>query len=170
MLTENKELRTIDLSVTDKEKFRINGSDRILELNTSDMGIVDRFNEVRHKLNALAEDATELKADEIVAESDIEDGSIEISDSELKAIGKKIVNIDKQLRDYVDYIFDSNVSETCAPNGTMFDMFNGKYRYEHILEKLIMLYVDKVRDEYRKAARRMETHTAKYTKKTTKKK
>ena len=173
MLTENnnKELMDIDLTVTQKQRFRINGDNNaILELNLSDMGIIDRFSEVSSKLKQLAEDGADLEADKIVAESDAEDDLAEMSDSEIKALGKEIVNKDKKLREYLDFIFDSNVSEVCAPTGTMFDIINGQFRYEYIIDKLTQLYRDNIQTEFRKVAKRISAHTDKYTKKSTKKK
>ena len=171
MLTDNREPIDIDLSITKKQRFRINGDNNaILELDISDFGIINRFSEIKPKLKALAEDGVELEADKIVAESDMEDGSDEISDSDIKSIGKEITDKDKKLREYIDYIFDSNVSEVCAPTGTMFDIINGMFRYEYIIDRITKLYKDNIATEFEKVAKRVDLHTNKYTKKTTKKK
>ena len=51
----------LDLSVIRKKRFRVDGdNNRILELNTSDVGIVSRLNEVYPKLQKLAQDAAGL--------------------------------------------------------------------------------------------------------------
>lgn len=169
MLTENKEPIDIDLSDIQKQPFRINGNnDQILELNISDMGIVNRVAETLPKLKSLAEEAADLKASEIEMETDSELPSE--SDEFLLEIGKKINELDDRLRDYIDYIFDSNVSEVCAPSGTMFDLFKGKFRYEYLLDKLTKLYTDNIQSEYDKVRQRMAMHTDKYVKKSKKRK
>lgn len=164
MLTNDKEFMDIDLSVTAKQRFRIDGdNNRILELNTSDMGIISRLNDTLPKLNALAEKASEIKADEIVDEDTM-------SAEQLNNIANTIKEMDEQLREYMDYIFDSNVSEVCAPSGTMYDIFDGQFRYLHILDKLTKLYEDNIESEYSKVKQRMAMHTDKYIKKSKKKK
>lgn len=140
----------IDLSVTRKKRFRIDGDDsRILELNTSDMNILLRLDEVEEKLNKLADSVTFDSNDDEHAEENV----------------KKLLSTDKEMRELMDYLFDSNVSDICAPSGSMYDPFNGKYRFEHIIETLFTLYEDNIAAEYKKMSKNVQKHTAKYTKK-----
>lgn len=144
----NKNVVDIDLSVTRKKRFRIDGDDsRILELNTSDMNILLRLDEVESRLQSLADSVTFDAEDTENAEANV----------------KKLLNTDKEMRDLMDYLFDSKVSEICAPSGTMYDPFNGKYRFEHIIETLFALYEDNIDAEYKKMNRNVQKHTAKYT-------
>lgn len=141
----------IDLSATRRKRFRINGDDnKILELNTSDIGVIGRIEELYPKLTKLA-----LKANDLISEED----------TDKSQLTKKLKDIDKELRDGVDYVFDANVCEVCAPDGTLYDPFNGKFRFEHIMEALIALYESNMSKEYRAMTRRVQKHTAKYTKK-----
>lgn len=140
----------IDLSVTRKKRFRIDGDDsRILELNTSDMNILLRLDEVEERLNKLADSVTFDSNDDEHAEENV----------------KKLLSTDKEMRELMDYLFDSNVSDICAPSGSMYDPFNGKYRFEHIIETLFTLYEDNIAAEYKKMSKNVQKHTAKYTKK-----
>lgn len=144
----NKNVVDIDLSVTRKKRFRIDGDDsRILELNTSDMNILLRLDEVEARLQSLADSVTFDAEDTENAEANV----------------KKLLNTDKEMRDLMDYLFDSKVSEICAPSGTMYDPFNGKYRFEHIIETLFALYEDNIEAEYKKMNKNVQKHTAKYT-------
>lgn len=137
----------IDLSITKKKQFRIDKDDkRILELNTSDTNILSRLNEIYPKMDELSEKATVLGED---MDTDI-------------AVLKEI---DTELRSHIDYLFDSNVSEICAPDGSMFDLFNGMFRFEHILNALFPLYENNIDEEYNKLTKRMSKHTDKYTSK-----
>ena len=74
------------------------------------------------------------------------------------------MKIDMEMRQLVDEIFDSNVSEVCAPSGSMFDPFNGTFRYEHIIDVLSKLYKNNLNSEFKKMSARIRKKTSKYTK------
>ena len=147
----------IDLSVTRKKKFRIDGDNsRFLELNTSDLGIFARLKEVYPKMKQLATSASGIL-------SSVDDESDD-TEKTLEALAQ-LSDIDKELRDDLDQIFDSNVSEVCAPSGTLYDPFNGMLRFEHIIETLAGLYEDNLQAEFKAMTQRVQKHTNKYTKK-----
>lgn len=141
----------IDLSVTRKKRFRIDGDDnRIIELNTSDMTILNRLDESERRLRELADSTnTDLTGD----------------DKSDKDIVSRLLETDKEMRDIIDYLFDSPVADICAPDGSMYDPFNGKYRFEHIMETLFTLYEQNISDEIKKMRRNVQKHTDKYVKK-----
>ena len=145
----------INLSAVRKKRFRIDGdNNRYLELDTSDMGIITRLDNLYPKLQKLAQDASVKQLDK--DETD--------NERALTKISQALTRIDAQMRQLVDEIFDSNVSEVCVPSGTMFDPFNGVFRYEHIIDVISALYKDNIKTEFKKMATRMKKHTAKYTK------
>lgn len=148
----------IDLSAIKKQKFRINGDNtKILELNTSDMGLVTRLNEAYPKLLDLQNKVVDL--------ADVQDGD---DDTELlSATATKLDKIDKEMRELLDYIFNSNVSEVCGSEGSMFDPIDGEFRYEHIISTLTKLYEHDMNKEFEQMKKRVEKHTSKYTKKRT---
>lgn len=139
----------IDLSVTRKKRFRIDGDDnRVIELNTSDMTILNRLDEADRQLRELANKANfEL--------ADVED--------ENRDIVKELLATDKQMREIIDYLFDAPVSDVCAPDGSMYDPFNGKYRFEHIMEALFVQYENNIAEEIQKMRKNVQKHTSKYT-------
>ena len=137
----------VDLSITSKKRFRINGDDtKILELNTSDFGIIHRLNESMKKLEELENSATS------------------IDDADLDGISNKLSKIDSEMRDIVNYIFDADVCSVVASDGSMFDFFNGAPRYDHVLSALIGLYEDNLQREVNIQKQRMKSHTDKYKK------
>lgn len=151
---DNKFDGEINLSAIRKKRFRIDGdNNRFLELDTSDMGIITRLDNLYPKLQKLAQDAA-------VKQLDKEDADNERS---ITKISNALIRIDSQMRQIVDDIFDSNVSEICAPSGTMFDPFNGEFRYEHIIDVIASLYKENIKKEFKKMAAKMKKHTAKYT-------
>ncbi len=151
MANQKNNIVDINLSVPDKKQFRIDGDDnRIIELNTSDLSILSRIQSCYPKLDALGVKATSLS-----------------SDMENEGSAEKIVTvlaeIDKEMRDILDFVFDSKIADICAPSGTMFDMFNGQFRFEHIMDTLIKLYENNIDSEYKLMAKRVKKRTSKYT-------
>ena len=139
----------IDLSAIKKKRFRINGdNDLIIELNTSDMGIVNRINDALPKLNALQDKAAKL--------------GVEVEGEDLLASSAKTLkSIDKEMRELVDFIFDADVSSKCAKDGSMYDLLDGSFRYEIILEKLTSLYAERINMEYKKLKQRVNKYAKK---------
>lgn len=147
----------IDLSATRKKCFHVNrgqGTGGDLYLNISDMSIITRLEELYPKLQKLSQEAS-------VKQLDIKNNSDE---KYITKMSQALKRIDVQMRDIVDEIFDSNVSEICAPDGSMFDPFNGEFRFEHIIGEISKLYENNVNEEFRKMSDRMSKRTSKYTK------
>jgi len=132
-----------------KKKFRVEGDDdRILELDTSDFSTINRIEDSYPKLVALEQKASLIRVSE---DDDIN-------------IPQTLREIDTEMRQIIDFIFDSDVSAKCAPSGSMFDPFNGKFRYEHILDKITSLYENNLNKEYALFKKRIQKHTDKYVK------
>lgn len=156
VVTSNQnDIVDVDLSVIKKKKFRINGDNtKILELNVSDMGIVSRLDESYPKLMELQ--------DKVASLAEISDGE---DDREvLSSTAKRLNEIDKEMRELLDFIFQSNVSEICGSEGSMYDPINGTFRYEHIISTLTKLYENNLNSEFKKMKANINKHTSKYTK------
>ena len=142
----------LNLSETRKKRIRIDGDDnRIIELNTADMDLVKRLDRLSSRMEELSKKVVEVKYDENLEEKD--------ASAELE---KMIGVLDTEMRDIIDDLFQSPVSAVCAQDGTMWDMFNGRYRYEIIIERLIGLYADNIEKETKKTMERIKRHTDKY--------
>ena len=147
-------VQDIDLSATRKKRFRIDGdNNRMLELNTSDVGLLARLQETYPKLRELANKAHDDWPED--DEEGLEGESAEKTATLLK-------EIDKEMREAIDYIFDSNVSEVCAPDGTMFDPFGGRLRFDHIIDVISGLYENNLTSEVKKMTKNVNKHTSKY--------
>lgn len=145
----------IDLDLTQfrRKRIRIDGDDnRILELNTSDLNVIVRLQEVYSKLTELAVTAGIDKLS-----TDTDEGMDELV--------TKLKEIDAKMREYIDYVFNSNVSEMCAADGSMYDPFNGQFRFELIIDKLFSLYDDNFSQEFKKMQKNVQKHTSKYVRK-----
>ena len=140
----------VDISIDGikKQKFRINGDPKaIIELNLSDLNIYNRLEKGMAELQATMSEIAKLPDDD------------ELSD--------KLKAADGKMREWIDYIFDSPVSEVVGKGGTMYDPFNGMFRYEHIIDGLTKLYTNNINAEYKKLRLRLQKHTEKYTTKST---
>lgn len=147
----------IDLSATRKKRFNVDlgsGSYRVLEIDTSDMTIINRLEQLYPKLQKLSQEAA-------LKQLDLKDND---NERVITKLSQALTKIDAQMREIVDEIFNSNVSEVCAPSGSMFDPFNGEFRFEHIIDKISALYRNNVNDEFKKMAAKMRKRTSKYTK------
>lgn len=143
--TENTN-KIIDLNLDSvaKTKIRINGDNNsILELNLSDLTIAERLEKGYEKLQ-----------NNIKKLSDF--------DTEADNLSEQLHEVDNDMREVIDYIFDSNVSEVCCKSGTMFDLKDGVYKFESILEALTKLYSDTLNSEYKAMKRRVQQQTSKY--------
>lgn len=154
----NDNIIDIDLSATRKKRFRINGdNNRILELDTSDFSIIKRLNTIYPKLNKLMQEAAQVMS--------VDDGDDVSAEESIAKASDALTDIDNKMREYLDELFDTNVSEVCAPSGSMYDPFAGKFRYEHIIETLSSLYENNFNREFNLMRERVQKHTDKYTRK-----
>lgn len=136
----------IDLNIDSikKQRFRINGdSNAIIELNLSDLRIQERL---ATGLEKLSQEMSKIAA---IAEDDDE-------------IQEKMKKADETMCEWLDYIFDSPISEVFSRGGSMYDPINGMFRYEYIIDSLTKLYTDNINDEYKKINARIQKYTQKY--------
>lgn len=157
--TVNDEVEDINLSAIQKKRFRINGDNsKILELNTSDLGIVTRMSSAYERLVNYMEEVGKILAD-------LPEDDSELSNGRDAEILKQLDAIDAEMRKELDYIFDAPVSEVCGYGGSMYDPLNGMFRYEHIMDALSKLYENNLNSEFNAMRKRINAKTSKYTKK-----
>lgn len=156
----NQEVVDINLEGSRRKRFRIDKDDnRILELDTTDLSIIDRFQKKYTEMVELIDSAFKnVSADAITKE----DG--ELDTEYMDGVIGSISDVNIKMRKIIDQIFNSNVSEVCAPYGSMLDPINGKFRFEHIFDTLIPLYENDIDAEMKKMNARVQKHTSKYIK------
>ena len=153
------DIQDINLSVIQKKRFRINGDkNRILELNTSDLGITSRMTSAYDKLVKSMD-----KVGTVLAS--LPDDSNELTEDKEKVVADQLKAIDDEMRKELDYIFDAPVSEVCGYGGSMYDPFEGMFRFEHIIDAISKLYETNLNNEFNKMRKRVSAKTSKYTKK-----
>ena len=142
----------VDLSFSEKQQIRIDGDDsRIIELNTSDMGIVERINGLSDRMVELSNRFVDTKYDDELNER-----------LNSVALAEEIKNIDTEMRKIIDDLFQSKIADICVPDGTMFDMHNGEFTYEIVIRKLLSLYAETINKETQNTLNRIHKHTNKY--------
>jgi len=149
-----KENDIIDLSIPEvqKTRFRINGdNDKILELDTADPNILARLNKGYKDLIKLAEKMSSLDYE----------GEGEEANSKL---AQALEDLDNQMKERLDYIFDANVGKVLAGNTSMYSIKDGKFRFETVIETIGNLYEKGFNKEFEAMRKRMGKHTSKYIK------
>lgn len=158
MGTVDNNIIDIDLSQLRKKKIRIDGDDnKIIEINTSDMGVMERLKNSYDKLLTLANKYHE--------EEELEISDLEKDRENVDKLINSLSEIDTEMRKLVDYVFNAPVSEVCTEDGTMADPFNGQFRFEYIIDKFIALYDENFTKEFKKLSTNVQKHTNKYTRK-----
>lgn len=150
----------ISLQSSKRKRFRIDKDDnRILELDTTDLSIIDRFQKKYVEMLDLIDNAfKDVSAD------NLQDENGEMNTEYVNNVIGSITDVNLKMRELIDQIFNSNVSEVCAPYGSMLDPINGKFRFEHIFDTLIPLYENDIDTEMKKMNTRVQKHTSKYIK------
>ena len=149
--TENNGVIDLKINTVEKKRFRINGdNNRVLELHTADTNVIPRLNKGYKELNKLVQDMTAIDAENTKTDEDFE------------RLAEQLQVIDTKMREQLDYIFDANVSEICAPVGSMCDLKDGKFQFEHILETLAPLYEKDFTEELGKLRQNVSKLTAKH--------
>ena len=142
----------IQLNISKKEQFRINGDDsKIIELDISDLGVLNRLRESYPRLQALGMKGFETESDE---------------DSDIKTLGEymdALDSINTEMCGILNYIFDSDIAETCSFGKPLYNMVAGKFIFEIIMDTLFGLYSDSIKAEFGEMSARMKSHTSKYT-------
>ena len=141
----------IDLKEIQKKRFRLDRDNaRVIELNTSDLSAIKRLEEIYPKMLKFVDEAHANIQENPGTEMD------------------ELLSINQQMKDLLNWAFDSDVADKACPSGTLYDLINGKFRFEYIMEKLIGLYDANLTNEFNLMKKRLNRHTAKYTKKTRK--
>lgn len=153
-----EDIQDIDLSAIKKKRFRINGDpNKILELNVSDLNIVSRMTSAYERLQKYMGEVGNVF-------SQIPDNEEEITEEQEKLATQKLDEIDQKMKKEIDYIFNAPVSAICSDGGSMYDPFEGMFRFEHIIEAISKLYERNLDKEFSKMRHRVATKTSKYVK------
>jgi hypothetical protein len=156
----NNEIIDLDLSITQKKKFRFGKDDsRIVEVNTSDMNLMQRVSVAYPKLQDLQTKASKLTDGLDTDDNATESGAL----TNISAMAERLSAVDAEMRELLDYMFNAPISAAAAPDGSMYDPFGGSFRYEHIIAVMMSQYEKNLQSEFSKMEKQLKKHTDKYT-------
>lgn len=160
------EMRNINLDIDTRQKFSINGDpNKVIELDTRDINIVNRYKESIDKMKSMQDDYARLNT--ISKEmSEISDGE-NAEEETLKKVTEftdKMKELERAMRDVIDYIFDTKMSDTICGNSSIFSPVNGKsVKFEQILDTFAGLYEKDIKSDMVKINKeKIKKRTTKY--------
>ena len=143
-------MRNLSFNLPKRKRFSIDGDEsRYVEIDTGDTGIVARWNEVQEYFMKAAQELEQLSAG-----AQTEEQAFEAS--------KRFQEIDKGVREKLNYLFDADVCTPIAGNGALIRLIEGEPLFMLIIETIAPLYEADIKLEYEKGRKRIEKHTAKY--------
>ena len=159
-------VQDIEIGGAKRKRFRINhDNNKILELNTNDIGISYRLSEAYKRLNDIM-DRVRAKLNDIPDSGELDDEQFDEVTAGLKELNDSMCK-------EIDFIFDAPVAEMCSDGGSMYDPSEGMFRYEHIIDKITSLYESSLNHEFtlmrQRANNRAKGYIDKKPKKATKK-
>lgn len=151
VLPEEEEIKEVVISGAKKTPFRIHGTGNIIYLNVSDMGLLGRLKAGYDRLIKMMEEVAEL--------------GTKVDDDNMDEIAKLLDEYDARMRAEVDIIFNSSVADACCDGGTMWDPYQGMFRFEHIIDALCGLYEKNMSTEFMKLRSRVNSKVSQYRRK-----
>lgn len=149
----------VDLELPiEKRAFRFGKDDnRIVWINTADFGFIERLPEAYKKLEDLQSRATDITEG---ISGDVEDTDSVMSN--LNTMGSRLKTFDAEMRKVIDELFNAPVSAAAAPDGSMYDLYNGSPRFDLILTVLIEQFGTRYKEELAKVRANVSKRTGKY--------
>ena len=156
----------INISVrgSSRKRFAIDGDpDRVIELNTTDLGIIKRLREALPKLQELERKISQIDASGLIEESGF-------NGEKTKEFTEQVESMHNEMKTLINGVFDEDVIDKCMPRGgTLLDPVTDgettEVRYMVIINDLSSAYEEDLSAEMNKVANKRNQHTGKYTKK-----
>lgn len=159
---EVDDIQDIKIEGAKRKRFRINGdNNKILELNTNDIGVSYRLTEAYKRLNDLMEKVQATLENVPDAEN--------LDDENYQTVTNGLKELNDAMCKEVDFIFDAPVSSICLDGLSMYAPSNGMFMYEHIIDSITELYETDLNHEFTLMRQRVSERTKRYTSATKKK-
>ncbi len=132
---------------TGKQRFTINGDEsKYIEFNPNDDGILTRLRNIQNEI--------EKRQNEL--------SKIERVDREKTT--SMLSDLDKFIRNKIDYLFDSDVSNIVFGNTSCLSTLNGVPLYERFIDAVLPILEKNIKTEMKKSNTRIEKYAGKYVK------
>ena len=147
-----EKMLNINLDRGQRKKFTIDGDEsRILELNTSDMGIFARLDAFDKNVTAALQEFDKIQTSET-----------EKDGWDIIKLGEQLHKLDEIIKEQFDILYDTNFSEVVVPHGTMLDLIDGEFRFQYLNEVFANLYEKQLSKELKIRNDTIRKHTKKY--------
>lgn len=158
------DILNLDLSATKGTIIQVNGDpDAKFTLNLSDFGIYNRLTDGLNQLYDVFVELKEKMGDK--AETEEPENPDDGTEEDAVKFIELMKEADNRMRGIVDYIFSAPVSAVCAPDGYMFDIFEGQLRFEYIINAITKLYENNINKEFYNIKSRINEKLPQYAKK-----
>nr|DAE06056.1 MAG TPA: tail assembly chaperone [Siphoviridae sp. ctsxw88] len=159
-----EQLQNINLNLNTRKKFMIdNNPNKIIELDVTDLGIAKRYADSINKMQELNETYKSIQA----TVDSMNEENKEETVTKINEFSEQMGKLERQMRDIIDFVFDSPISDIILENTSAFSPVQGKFiKYEQIFEVLSGLYTKHIKSDIDKISKRnVSKHTAKYVRK-----
>lgn len=130
------------------KEYCINGDEsKVIRFNPSDFGIIDRISKAQKNIQSIIEDMNE---------SDLQNAG---EKSDIDLAGEILSVADKKIKEQIDYILDSKVSETAFQNQSCLSPVNGLPLYERFLNSVIPVITKDIESEQKASQKRIKKYT-----------
>ena len=149
----------IDLSFRDVEltEIHVDGSDdRVILLDTADMGVLTRFREAIPQMDEIDATFRRLAADKEAAGAE--------DPAKLAEMADALHDAETKLAGIINGIFNADVCGPACGGVSLYTPAGGYLLYETIIYKLAGLYGDEMQRQAELRRQRIAKHTGKYTK------
>ena len=158
-INNNVPNNVVDLELPiEKRAFRFGKDDsRIVWINTADFGFMERLPEAYKKLEDLQ---SRVRTVSEGISTDVEETDDVMNN--MSTMGVRLKALDTEMREVLDALFNAPVSAAAAPDGSMYDLYEGNPRYELIITVLIEQFGKRYTDEFAKVRENVKKRTDKY--------
>lgn len=135
-----------------KEFTLNNDPNRVIRFNPSDINLLNRFNQAQKTIN---EEQTKIKQDITLKEN----GEPETEQEDYKNALEVINKTNQLIKDQIDFIFDSKVSDAVFGNQSPLSTVNGKPFFERFFIAVKPLMESEITKEQKASKKRISKYT-----------
>jgi len=145
-----------NLNIDDgKKRFTINNDpNRVIEFQPSDINLYSRLVDAQKNITKIANDMPD----------DLKKGIDENDDEVLERFAKLLSDLDKKVKEQIDFLFGSNVSDIVFESASSLSVVNGKFFVERFLEAVTPILDREITEVTQQSEKRINKHIGKYSK------
>lgn len=144
-------MQNINLNLSTKKKFTIDGDpNRVIELDISDINIINRATTAFKNIENLKNDWEKLPTLEELDSDNVDTEILHNTVDKIDEFSDEFSAIENQLKNEIDFMFDSPISNTIFGTSSPFSIVNDKFKFEHTIDVLMSLYEEQLQGDLKK--------------------